>query len=190
MSLYSAIIEEVTGHGPTMTTLATGPMSAEERMRALYHAHAKPVYWFLLRLTLGDRQAAEDVLQETMLRAWQKIDALDVDVNKLRPWLMTVARRIVIDGGRARRIRPSEVFAIDMTAMPDRDDTIEHLLASETIQRALLSHSPQHRIVITEMYLRSRSAGEVARLLGIPEGTVKSRAYYALRALRTALGRS
>jgi RNA polymerase sigma-70 factor (ECF subfamily) len=139
-------------------------------------------------MTFGDRHAAEDMLQETMLRAWRNFDGLHANIETLRPWLLTVARRIAIDSGRARRVRPAEVGTIDMSAMADAEDTIDRMLASETIRQALLTLSPEHRSVIVEMYFRGRSCAEAAELLDIPVGTVKSRAHHALRALRHAIG--
>jgi RNA polymerase sigma-70 factor (ECF subfamily) len=158
--------------------------SAHERMQAMYDAHAKALYRYLLRLTFGERQAAEDLLQETFLRAWRHLDDLNADVNTLRPWLFTVARRISIDSSRARLARPSESSALDVAAMPASDDAIEGLLAAQTIRQALSSLSADHRSVIVEIYFNGRSARETAEVLGIPEGTVKSRTYHALRRLR------
>ena len=158
------------------------------RMRELYHEHAKPLYRFLLRLTFGERQAAEDLLQETLLRAWRKLDDLNADISTLRPWLFTVARRIAIDASRAKLARPREIGAVDMSIMPATDDAIERLLTGETIRKALLLLSPDHRRVIVEIYYRGRSASEVAAMLGVPEGTVKSRTYNALRFLRGVIG--
>ncbi|MFI2650810.1 sigma-70 family RNA polymerase sigma factor [Micromonospora fulviviridis] len=169
-------------------TVAVGDLTAEERMQALYDAHAKPVYSFLLRLTFGERQAAEDLLQETMMRAWRKIDALNADIAALRPWLLTVARRVAIDAGRAKRARPEEVGLVDMTLLSSGDDAIERMLAVQTIKRAMARLTPEHRNVIIEIYCRERSAAEAAVVLGIPEGTVKSRTYHALRYLRAAMG--
>lgn len=162
--------------------------TAAARMRALYDAHAKPLYHFLLSLTFGERQAAEDLLQETMLRAWRKIEDLNANVDTLRPWLVTVARRIAIDAARARQARPAEVRVVDMATLPAADDAIERLVAAQAIKKALTRLSPEHRGVIVEIYYRGRSAAETAALLGIPEGTVKSRMYHALRSLRAAMG--
>jgi RNA polymerase sigma-70 factor (ECF subfamily) len=77
-----------------------------------------------------------------------------------------------------------------MTNFPAGDDGIDRLLASEALRRALATLSHEHRSVIVEVYFRGRSASETAALLGVPEGTVKSRAYYALRNMRHALGGS
>ncbi len=160
----------------------------EDRMRSLYSTHARPVYWFLLQLTLGDTHAAEDMLQETMLRAWRTFERREADIDALRPWLITVARRIAIDSGRARRSRPAEIGIIDMTILAADERRIDQLLASETVKVAMATLTPEHRSVIVEMYFRGRSATEAAEVLGIPAGTVKSRAYYALRALRATIG--
>lgn len=75
-------------------------------MRALYDEHAGPVLGYVLRLTGGHRQRAEDVVQETMLRAWRHPEAAFPAKGSLRPWLLTVARNIVIDHARARKARP------------------------------------------------------------------------------------
>jgi RNA polymerase sigma-70 factor, ECF subfamily len=163
------------------------PASAEGRMQAVYDAHARPLYRYLLTLTFGDRQAAEDLLQETMVRVWRNIDGLHPDVARLRPWLCTVARHLAIDAGRARKARPHEVTDVDITGHAQTGDPIDSMLAVHVIKQAMASLTPEHRSVIIETYFRGRSTSEAARLLGIPEGTVKSRSYHALRALRSAL---
>jgi RNA polymerase sigma-70 factor (ECF subfamily) len=165
---------------------ATRTDLADERMAALHQAHSASLYRFLLRLTLGQREAAEDLLQETMLRAWQHRDDLPPG-DAVRPWLFTVARRIAIDAARSREVRPKVVDAVDLTTFADDGDPIEHLVNDITIQTALTRLSPKHRNVLLEVYVRSRSTAEAARILNIPEGTVKSRTYQAVRTLRAAL---
>jgi RNA polymerase sigma-70 factor (ECF subfamily) len=157
-------------------------------MQALYDAHAAAVYRFLLRFTFGQRQTAEDLTQETMLRAWRNIDKLNVKVEALRPWLLTVARRVAIDAGRARLSRPSELDGVDLSILPAPEDHIDRILRVESIRSALMQLSPEHRGVIVELYLKGRSVPQTAEVLGVPAGTVKSRAYYGLRALRATLG--
>ena len=75
---------------------------------ALYQAYRGPLMSFVLRLTGGDRQHAEDIVQETMVRAWREAGRLDLSGPSLMPWLSAVARRIVIDEHRRRRSRPAE----------------------------------------------------------------------------------
>lgn len=162
--------------------------SPEEWMQAIYRVHAQPLFKYLLRLTLGDRQAAEDLLQETLLRAWRNIDRLPPDLASVRPWLFTVARNHAIDLARARQARPAVVATEDMSREPAPGDAVERVVLAQTVHKALSKLSEDHRVVLVELYLRGASAAEAAGRIGIPEGTVKSRAHYALRALRVALG--
>ncbi|MEV1330446.1 sigma-70 family RNA polymerase sigma factor [Micromonospora costi] len=163
------------------------PAGRAERMTALHGDHARAVLRLLLVLTHNQRQTAEDLLQETMLRAWRHLDSVPAEPDAARRWLVAVARRLVIDGVRLRRGRPAEVQLVDMTWIPGGDDTTGSALASHAIRRALGRLSPAQRRLLSEVYLVGRSAEEVAGRLGVPIGTVKSRTHYALRALRTGL---
>ncbi|MDF5757872.1 sigma-70 family RNA polymerase sigma factor [Spongiactinospora sp. TRM90649] len=158
----------------------------ESVVAALYREYHRPLMGFVIRLTGGDRQLAEDVVQETMVRAWRSADRLDTEAGSLMPWLATVARRIVIDERRRRDARPPEAGEghLESVPMPDRMDD---LLRQVVVTDALKSLSEAHRQVLNETILRDRSAADAAEVLGIPVGTVKSRVYYALRALRVAL---
>ena len=176
----SAALEPMAPHSPVAP-------SADRRMQELYRAHGRPLYHFLLRLTLGDTHAAEDLMQETLTRAWRNLDRLNSDLETLRPWLITVARRIAIDASRAKHARPPESGAIDMSYVPENENAIERMLDRHVVGQALVELSLEHRTVILEIYYRGRSVSEVAALLGIPEGTVKSRAFNAVRMLRTQL---
>lgn len=158
----------------------------EELVRALYAEYAAHLLSFALRLTGGDRHWAEDVVQETLLRAWRSIGKLSERDGSLRPWLCTVARRIVIDGHRSRSARPEELTSDQMESVSIRDES-DQILNSLTVNEAFETLSPAHRLVLTETYYRGRSVPEAAEALGIPLGTAKSRVYYALRAMREAL---
>ena len=152
----------------------------------LYRQYRAPLMSYVLRLTAGDRQHAEDVVQETMVRAWRQADRLDLAEPSLMPWLVTVARRIVIDDERRRSARPAET-GDDMLENTPVADTTEDLLRKVVVAEALQALSPAHREVLNETILRDRTVNEAAEALGIPVGTVKSRVYYALRALRVVL---
>nr|WP_107100533.1 sigma-70 family RNA polymerase sigma factor [Streptomyces puniciscabiei] len=162
----------------------------EELLRALYAEHAGPLFHYVLRLTSGDRQWAEDVVQETLLRAWQHPAAFDPERGPARAWLCTVARRLVIDAHRARQARPAEVGGDALERAAERtpgEDRIEQALQSWAVADAIRTLSADHRAVLLETYYRGRTVAEAARVLGIPPGTVKSRSYYALHALKLAL---
>jgi RNA polymerase sigma-70 factor (ECF subfamily) len=166
--------------------MSVGTTLDEELVRALYAEHAGPLLGYVLRLTGGDRQHAEDVVQETMLRAWRNPQAIDSDQGSIRPWLLTVARNIVIDRVRARRARPQEVGE-QIASMLAVEDNIDWVLLAQSISEALATLSPAHRDVLVETYFRGQSVAAASKALGIPPGTVKSRTYYALRALKLAL---
>jgi RNA polymerase sigma-70 factor (ECF subfamily) len=152
----------------------------------LYRRYQVPLMSYALRLTAGDRQQAEDVVQETMVRAWRQGSKLDLAEPSLMPWLATVALRIVIDHKRRRRARPTEA-GDEMLENAPVADTTEDLLRKIVVTEALQVLSPAHREVLNETILRDRTVNEAAGALGIPVGTVKSRVYYALRALRVVL---
>ena len=152
----------------------------------LYRQYHHSLLSFVLRLTGGDRQQAEDVVQETMVRAWRQASRLDLGAESLMPWLATVARRIVIDERRRKLARPAET-GDGMAERASVADETEDLLRRVTMAEALQALSPAHREVLNETILRDRTVNEAAEVLGIPVGTVKSRVYYALRALRLVL---
>jgi RNA polymerase sigma-70 factor (ECF subfamily) len=158
----------------------------EESLRALFDEHARALLAYAIRLTDGDRARAEDIVQETLLRAWRNLDRLDGDSRPVRPWLVTVAQHLAVDAHRARRARPQEVGDAMLASVPGLDQ-VDGALDRIVVTDALQSLSADHRAVIVETYYRGRTVAEAAAVLGIPPGTVKSRCYYALRALKLAL---
>lgn len=158
----------------------------EDLMRALYAEHAGPLLAFVSRLVAGDRQRAEDVVQETLLRAWRNADRLRGSPSSVRPWLVTVARRIVIDGHRSRQARPQEVDAGPLNVVPAADE-IDRALRLMTISDALGDLSEAHREALIETYFKGRTVNEAAEALGVPPGTVRSRVFYALRSMKVSL---
>lgn len=157
-------------------------------VRMLYEEHAGPLLMFVLRLTGGDRQRAEDIVQETLLRAWRNAHRLGAQgQTSLRPWLVTVARRIAIDDHRSENARPTETYDRELESFPSTGDETERVLRLMTVTDALRTLSHSHREILVETYFRGRTVPEAAQELGLPLGTAKSRVYYALRALRTAL---
>jgi RNA polymerase sigma-70 factor (ECF subfamily) len=167
--------------------VGTTATADEALMRTLYEQHAPALFGFVLRLVEGDRARAEDVVQEALLRAWRHPEALKAERGDVRPWLFTVARRLVIDGQRRRHSRPVEVDAPALEAVPAENDDFERLLETWEVADALRGLSPEHRAVLLETYYRGHSVAEAAEVLHVPRGTVKSRVFYALRALRLRL---
>jgi RNA polymerase sigma-70 factor (ECF subfamily) len=154
-------------------------------MQQLHDEHASALWGFCLHLT-GDPVRAEDVAQETLLRAWQHNEVLDEARGSVRSWLFTVARNIVIDEWRSKRFQ-NERATEHVPEPADPVDQTDALLQSWVVADAITQLSNEHRAVLLECYYRGRSVADAARRLGIPEGTVKSRTHYALRALRLAL---
>lgn len=155
-------------------------------MQQLHDEHAAALWSYCVRLTGHDRARAEDVVQETMLRAWRHFTVLDESRGSVRAWLFTVARNIVIDDWRSRRVR-GETTLSALHEVADPIDRTDELLLSWMVAEALTKLSPDHRAVLQECYYRGAPVSEAARRLGVPEGTVKSRTHYALRALRLEL---
>ena len=155
-------------------------------MRQLHDEHAGALWGFCLHLTGNDRARAEDVAQETLLRAWRNASVLEESRGSVRSWLFTVARNIVIDDWRSKRNK-REIPTDDLTDLSGAEDRTDQLLLSWVVAEALTQLSEEHRAVLLECYYRGQSVAEASRRLGVPEGTVKSRTHYALRALRLSL---
>jgi RNA polymerase sigma-70 factor (ECF subfamily) len=160
--------------------------SATALMHRLHDDHAAALWGYCLRLTGSDRARAEDVVQETLLRAWRNFDSLDESEGSVRAWLFKVARNIVIDEWRTKRSQ-NEFPMAEPPEVGVEGDRTDQLLLSWVVADAFTRLSPEHRAVLVECYYRGVSVAEASRRLGVPEGTVKSRTHYALRALRLAL---
>ena len=177
------------GHALRLVTMGTDDR-AEARLRQVYAEHGAVLLAFATRLCGGDRQRAEDVVQEVLVRAWRHPEVAASGPVAERSWLMTVTRNVAIDHIRMRKARPAEVggAALELVGVSTAsEDEIDRAVEAWTVAAAL-DELPQHqRDVIVETYFRGRSVAETAAVLGIPAGTVKSRAFHALRALRTLL---
>lgn len=154
-------------------------------LRAIHDAHSQDLLRYVLRLTRGDMPFAEDVVQESLLRLWRKPEVLEQSSESARAWLFTVARNLVIDDRRSARF--SRELQTDNVPERPSTDAISPAIDKWILAEALKSLSADHRTVIVRAHYLGQTVADIAREEGIPEGTVKSRLHYALRALRNAL---
>lgn len=161
--------------------------AATTGVQGLYEEHARALWHYAWRLT-GDASRAQDVVQETLLRAWQHPEVTNDSERSARSWLFTVARNMIIDESRTLRFR-REVSAADDSGVPERacPDQVDAALDRMLINTALARLTPDHRAVVQRSYVKGWSTADIAADLGIAEGTVKSRLHYALRTLRDIL---
>jgi RNA polymerase sigma-70 factor (ECF subfamily) len=170
---------------PTPALCSEVPGDADAALRQLYSHHAKALHGYVERFC-PDSASADDIVQETFIRAWRHLPQLSADDRPLRPWLYRVARNLLIDADRAARSRPIGVQP--QLADDARDDSgLDQVLDRQLVSAALRQLSPAHRSVLVETFYHGGTPATVARRLGIPDGTARSRLHYALHALRQEL---
>jgi RNA polymerase sigma-70 factor (ECF subfamily) len=160
-----------------------------ESLRALYRTYAGELLGFALN-ALSDRETAEEIVQETFTRAWRHADRYDASRGSVRTWLYQITRHAIIDSRRRASARP-------VLARGDSDGAaLEEIAGGPSIDQAMLGWqvaaalgrlSPEHRQVIRLAHVRGMSVREISKACNLPEGTVKSRTWYALRSLRLVL---
>ena len=161
------------------------PGDGDTALRHLYANHGPALRSYVVRFT-ADPVSADDIVQETFIRAWRHLPELTAEQRPVRPWLFRVARNLVIDASRAARSRPVTVPG-HTTEDGGPDARLEQVLDRQLLAGALQQLSPAHQTVLVETYYRGRTLSVLARQLGIPPGTVRSRLHYALLALRRHL---
>ncbi|MEV4319984.1 sigma-70 family RNA polymerase sigma factor [Actinocrispum sp. NPDC049592] len=159
----------------------------EPTLAGVIREYGVPLRRYVAKLTSNDRHLAEEVVQETLVRAWQRPAIVDSRHSSVRPWLFTVARNLVNDHWRARRTRPAVLGEAELAGIPEARDRIDETVQAQVMQGALARLAPVHRQVLAHVYYSGLSLADTAALLGIPVGTVKSRIYYGLRSLRAIL---
>jgi RNA polymerase sigma-70 factor (ECF subfamily) len=140
----------------------------------------------LARRTLGSAALAEDAVQETFVRAWRSRDRFDSSLGSLRTWLYSIERNLLIDMARSRQRQETR----DSQLADAREPIVDHVesaMASWQVEEAVTQLSDDHRTVVVQICLQGRTSKEVAERLAIPEGTVRSRLFYALKALKLTL---
>ena len=158
---------------------------ADAAIRLLYARYAPALRRYVERFS-PEEASADDIVQETFIRAWRHLPQLSSGKFPVRPWLFRVARNLLIDADRAARSRPITVRA--RAAEEGHDDTgLSRVLDQQIVADALHRLSPAHRAVLVETFYQGRTLTKVARQLGIPDSTARSRLHYALHALRRQL---
>ena len=156
----------------------------EAALQQLHDRHAAELWRFAMRLT-HDRQVAEDVVQEVLLKAWKDPGLISRDDGPARAWLFTASRNVIIDRWRSAASR-HEQRTEDPLEQSEGDST-SMVLDRWLIADALSNLSAEHRAVIVSAYYEGRSVADISSRLRIPEGTVKSRLHYGLRSLKLIL---
>ena len=154
-------------------------------MRALYRLYGGELYGFTLK-ELGDRGAAEEIVQEVFLRAWRHSGRYDPERAAVRTWLYQIARNAIIDSRRRAAVRPG-LPQHEPDADPGATATLEQAMLGWQVAAALERLTPEHRQMIRMAQFRGLTMREIAEHTGLPLGTVKSRTWYALRSMRLVL---
>jgi RNA polymerase sigma-70 factor, ECF subfamily len=157
-----------------------------EALRALYRAYAGELLGFALN-ALGERGAAEEVVQEVFTRAWRNADRYDPGRGSVRTWLYQIARHAIIDMRRRASARPALAPGEAFSEAGTDADAIEQAMLGWQVAAALERLTPEHRQMIRLAHFQGLSVREIAERCKLPVGTVKSRTWYALRSLRLVL---
>lgn len=161
-------------------------------LAALREEYAGPLHAYALR-RLHDRRAAEEVVQDTLVRAWRHADRFDPSRGSEAAWLFTIAGNLVVDRLRRRQARPVVDGGVDPVEAESRavghldEPEVDRILEAWQLAEAMAGLSDDHRDAIVLCHHRGHTMAEAAVILGVPPGTVKSRVFYGLRALRLRL---
>ncbi len=132
---------------------------------------------------------AEEAVQDTFVQAWRAAHRHDPGQGSLRTWLFAICKNAIIDLHRARSVRPAAAGRREALQGESADPTnpIEDRLGAWQIEEALKRISDEQRHAIVETYYKGRSYKELAAELGVPAGTLRSRVFYGMKALRREL---
>ena len=155
-------------------------------MRELYRLYGGELFGFALN-ALGDRGAAEEIVQEVFLRAWRHAGRYDAERAAVRTWLYQITRHAIIDARRRASVRPGAAAPRAARRRPRAAPSLEQAMLGWQVAAALERLTPEHRQMIRMAQFRGLTMREIAEHTGLPLGTVKSRTWYALRSLRLVL---
>lgn len=155
-------------------------------LRELYRRYSGELFGFACN-ALGDRELAEEVVQDVFAQAWRAAEAYDSERASVRTWLYSITRNRIIDARRRAAARPALADGAVPDERTDGEQPLEQAVLRWQLAAALAHLSPDHREVIRLAHYGGLTLREIAERKGIPLGTVKSRTSYALRTLRLVL---
>src|ERR1700691_3523793 len=155
-----------------------------EPVAELYRRHAGRIYRFGLQL-LGDTGLAEELVQECFVRLWRTAGRFDISRGTVAAYLFVMARSIAADLRRRPSSRP--LLPVEDTQIPPQPDSADRILEALMVRDALESLTAAHREVLMLCHAEGLTQSQIAERLGLPLGTVKTRLYHGLRALKAAL---
>src|SRR5258708_2250964 len=167
---------QITSDEALVEKIAEGDRRA---MQILFSRHQVKVYRFILRM-IGDASAADDVVSEVFFEVWRKAGAFE-GRSQVSTWLLGIARYKALSAARRRTEAQLDDFAADSIEDPsdDPETALEKNDTGAVIRHCLQQLSPDHREIIDLVYYHEKSVEEVAEVVGIPGGTVKTRMFYA-----------
>lgn len=190
MRIPLAIRASLSEVAQTTTTDAELLLAAGRRDRAaleeLYERYAARLFSLGLKL-LGDGGLAEELVQETFVRLWRTAATFDPERGSASAFIFVIARRLAVDLWRRPSSRPMPSLGAAEDEGGVVDDPVDAFVLGVVVRDALDALSPSHREVLELAYRGDLTQRQIARRLELPLGTVKTRAYYALRALKLAL---
>ena len=157
-------------------------VDADDNIRALDAAHGYALFRYAYR-RLTDHREAEEAVQEVLVRAWRYSSSYDSERGSVRMWLFGIARNVVAD-----RMSKQHLHLVD--SAPDHaavDESIDQIVDTSMVEDALARLTPEHRDAIVAAYYHGKTTTQIAVESGIAPGTIKSRIFYGLRALRDTL---
>jgi RNA polymerase sigma-70 factor (ECF subfamily) len=146
-----------------------------------------PLLRYVSKLLSPDLHHAEDIVQETLLRAWLLADRLHGREHPIQPWLYRTARELARNDRRKERSIPIGIACRHQTDAPDSDDFTDTIVDRDWLLPALRKLPRRQREALVYLHMVGFGGAEIAERLQIPRGTVKSRTYHAVRSMRRKL---
>src|SRR6266446_2091663 len=151
-------------------------------MQTLFARHRVALYRWLLRL-VNEEALAEDLLSEVFLDVWRQAASFEARAS-VSTWLLAIARYKALSARRRRTDAALDDRALSVADPADGPDLVlENKMRADLVRQCLAKLSPEHGEVIDLVYYHDKSVEEVARIIGIPEATVKTRMFYARKKL-------